>query len=461
MIKTNTEFEKDMTDLLVMFFGENPEEEFCHTEICNGKLFEKIEARGQTFGYEFPLPEGSELKKKSLRKRRALFSLYKTLETLEGRSLPWGSFTGIRPTALARGAVESGEVKEHLIPEFLQEEYAISREKALLVAKTLKNQHGIIRNDNLIDFYVNIPICPSRCLYCSFISNEYDRVKNLIEPYIDCLIKEIREMRKLMSDKALLVRNVYVGGGTPSVLSAEQLDRVLSELSFASTEFTVECGRPETITREKLEVLEKHGVGRICINPQTFSQATLKRIGRNHTKEDVFNAYALALEKGFKVNMDMIIGLPGEKAPTIKKTLSALLDLYPNNITLHTLSLKRGSSLFDSHEPLGFKNLSALLSQCEKILMDSGYKPYYIYRQKYQLGALENVGFFRDNDICQFNIDSMEETASVIAVGAGAISKRVFNLQNRIERQANVKFIQDYIERIDEMIEKKKNLFES
>lgn len=461
MIKTNTEFEKEMTDLLIMFYGHEIEDEIFHFEFCDDKLHEKVQIREKTYEYSFDLPQGDELHKKSLRKRRALFSLYSALEKTENRSLPWGSFTGIRPTALARNAIESGETKEHLITEFLQKEYSFSNEKALLVSKTIKNQRGIIKNDNLIDFYVNIPICPSRCHYCSFISSELEHVKNLVEPYLDCLIKEIRQMRELIAEKSLIVRNVYVGGGTPSVLNENQLDRLLNELKFSVGEFTVECGRPETITPEKLDVLAKHNVTRICINPQTFSLATLKRIGRKHTVSDVLNAYALAIERGFKVNMDMIVGLPGEKPQTIKKTLKSLLDLNPNNITIHTLSLKRGSILFDKFEPMEFKDYNKLLSYCENELLSHGYKPYYIYRQKYQIGALENVGFFRDNDICQFNIDSMEDTSSILAVGAGAISKRVFNDENKIERQANVKFIQDYIQRIDEMIEKKKILFKN
>lgn len=461
MIKTNTEFEKEMTDLLLMFYGHQIEEDVFHVENSEEKLYEKIQFKGKTFEFSFDLPKGDELRKKSLRKRRALFSLYSALEQTENRSLPWGSFTGIRPTALARNAIESGETKEHLITEFLQKEYAFSNEKALLVAKTIKNQRGIIKNDNLIDFYVNIPICPSRCHYCSFISNELEQVKNLVEPYLDCLIKEIRQMRELIAERSLIVRNVYVGGGTPSVLDENQLDRLLNELKFSATEFTVECGRPETITEEKLDVLVKHHVDRICINPQTFSTATLKRIGRKHTVADVLNAYTIAIERGLKVNMDMIVGLPGESPQTIKKSLQSVLDLFPNNITIHTLSLKRGSLLFGNFKQIEFKDFNKLLSFCENKLMNSGYKPYYIYRQKYQIGALENVGFFRDNDICQFNIDSMEDTSSVIAVGAGAITKRVFNYENKIERHANVKFIKDYIERIDEMIEKKKILFKN
>ena len=461
MLNTNAkEFEKELIDLCEAFFDDQDGmPEIYHEQMIAGNLFNIITIDGEAQEFEYPMPIGSELKQKSLRKRYALLSLYKALSKKFAKTLPWGSFTGIRPTALAREAVESGEIKEYAVSEFLQREFMISQEKASLENKVIKNQKGIIKNDHLVDFYVNIPVCPTRCAYCSFISSEIKAVKNLMPDYLRALIKEIRAMKKLIFDKALIVRNIYVGGGTPTVLDAQELDMLLSELSFRVNEFTVECGRPDTITREKLDVLEKHGVSRICINPQTFSNATLKRIGRQHTSMQTFEAYSLALEKGFKVNMDVIIGLPGEKSATIKKTISTLLELYPNNITLHTLCVKNGSVFKDEKPELGFKNLSKILTFAENQLMESGYKPYYLYRQKHQLGGLENVGFYRDDDICQFNIDSMEETSSIIAVGANAISKRVFSVEKRIERQPNVKFLPEYIQRIDEMIERKQKLF--
>ena len=461
MITTNaTEFEKELIDLCEAFYGEKdniPEIE--HEQMEAGHLFNIVKVKGKTFEYEFEAPSGTELVVKRLKKRYALASLYKALSKTEGRELPWGSFTGIRPTALARDAIENGEIKEHTVQEFLTREFSISPEKAVLCNKIIKNQKGMIKNDHMVDFYVNIPICPSRCGYCSFISSEYKAVAHIVDDYLNALIKEIRAMKKMMFEKALLVKNIYVGGGTPSVLSAKQLDVLLSELTFPVSEFTVECGRPDTITREKMDVLEKHGVTRICVNPQTFSDATLKRIGRHHKTEDVFNAYSLALEKGFKVNMDIIVGLPGERAATVKKTIETLIELYPSNITIHTLSVKNGSLFKDEKPNVGFRNLDKMLSQAESRLMECGYKPYYLYRQKHQLGGLENVGFYRDDEICQFNIDSMEETSSIIAVGAGAISKRVFSIENRIERQANAKFLNDYIARVDEFIEKKQILF--
>lgn len=460
MLHTNaTEFEKELKDLCDMFYEDNMPEIY-HEQMLAGKLYNIITIDGVAEEHEFNMPTGSLLKQKSLRKRYALLSLYKTLSKRENIVLPWGSFTGIRPTALAREAVECGEISQYATTEFLEREFMISHDKAVLATKIIKNQTGIIKNDHLVDFYVNIPVCPSRCAYCSFISSERRAVEKIMPDYLNALVKEIRAMKKLMAEKALIVRNIYIGGGTPTVLEAGELEMILKELTFKVSEFTVECGRPETITPEKLDVLEKYGVNRICINPQTFSDATLKRIGRAHKKEDVFNAYSLAIERGLKVNMDIIIGLPGEKTGTIRKTLGTLLELCPNNITIHTLSVKNGSVFKDEKPELGFKNLAKILAECENKLMEAGYKPYYLYRQKHQLGGLENVGFYRDNDVCQFNVDSMEETSSIIAVGANAISKRVFSIENRIEREPNVKFLNDYIARVDEMIERKQKLFE-
>ena len=273
------------------------------------------------------------------------------------------------------------------------------------------------------------------------------------------MIKELNAVKDIVKNKAYIVRTIYIGGGTPSVLSASQLDRLLSQINFPVSEFTVECGRPDTITGEKLDVLKKHNVTRLSINPQTFCEATLKRIGRKQKNSQVLEAYSLALEKGFYVNMDIIAGLPGEKFGIFKRTMTTLLELYPNNITIHTLSVKNGALLKNNTEVLNDKDIIKMVDYAENILAENGYKPYYLYRQKNQLCGLENVGYYRDDGVCVFNIDSMEETNTVIGIGAGAMSKRVYNIEKRIERQPNVKFIEDYISRIDEMIEKKKEFY--
>lgn len=398
-----------------------------------------------------------DIEKKRYVKREVKKFLYVLLSDYFKRTLPWGCLTGIRPTKLGHELVEEGEDK-YLLKEALVNNFYVSPNKARLVEKIVKNQTCIIKNDNLVDLYINIPFCPSKCSYCSFISAEFSAVEKIIPQYLDALIKEIRATKQIIRNKAYIVKTIYIGGGTPTVLSAEQLDLILQELSFGVNEFTVECGRPDTITKEKLDVLQNHGVTRISINPQTFVDATLKRIGRKHTCQDVINAYMLALNYDFSINMDLIAGLPGESLRSFKKTISTVLEMYPDNITIHTLALKKGSTLVQESTKNENDITQQMVSYGQDELIKNGYKPYYMYKLKNQNGGLENVGFFRDK-MCIFNIDSMEETATILACGANAISKRIYTSENRIERQANVKFATDYISRIDEMIEKKQQLF--
>ncbi len=460
-IKTNKEELCTELEDLANLFGDN-ELQIEHEEIeLEDRIINKFKVNGNgdyETSYEC-LNSLTPLAKKSLRKRQVKIALYDLLNKLTNKSLPWGSLTGVRPTKFARDLVESGQIKEYMVADTLEKTYRVSKEKARLTAMILKNQKCIIRNDNLVDLYVNIPICPTRCLYCSFISSELARVKDKVEMYIDCLLKEIAAVKKIVAKKAYIIRTIYIGGGTPSVLTAVELDRLLDILTFPVGEFTVECGRPDTITAEKLDVLKKHNVTRISVNPQTFCETTLKRIGRNHKNKQVLAAYTMALERGFKVNMDVIAGLPKEKLGIFKRTMQTLVDLAPENITVHTLSVKNGALLKNDTSDLSEKEVSKMVSHAQKLLLENGYKPYYMYRQKHQLGGLENVGYYRDDNVCIFNIDSMEETNSVIAVGAGAMSKRVFNNEKRIERQDNVKFVEDYIARIDEMIERKEKFF--
>lgn len=458
------DFEKDMQDLVNLFYEEDCPFSIEHQSERNenqvvSRLYIGSGHDRKEYIKNFVLPQNvSALQEKSLLKRNFKNHLYEVLSLIAHKSLPWGSLTGVRPTKFARDLVERGEVKPHLISETLVRDYHVSNDKAKLVVQILKNQKCIIKNDKLVDLFINIPICPTRCNYCSFISNELWTIQDKVETYLDCVLKELQAVKKMILDNSYIVRTIYIGGGTPTVLSAEQLDRLLSQIGFPVSEFTVECGRADTITREKLEVLKKYGVTRICINPQTFCEATLKRIGRKTTNKQVLEAYMLAMEYDFVVNMDIIAGLSEERLGIFKRTINTLLELYPHNITVHTLSIKNASQI--RGEEVKYKNdVPKMVDFAEKVLLENGYKPYYLYRQKHQLGGLENVGYFRDENVCIFNVDSMEDVSSVIAVGAGAISKRVFNLENRIERQPNCKFINDYIDRIDEMIEKKVEFF--
>ncbi len=457
----NLDIEKDMQDLVNLFYSEDDcSFSIDHKSQEDGENFKSILTIGdKVFEKDFVIENGtSDLLKKSLRKRNFKNHLYEVLSEISGKSLPWGSLTGVRPTKFARDLVERGEVKPHLIGETLVRDYHLSSEKAKLVVQILQNQNCIIKNDKLIDLFINIPICPTRCNYCSFISNELCTVADKVDLYLDCVLKELEAVKKIIADKCYIVRTIYIGGGTPTVLTDAQLERLLSQINYPVTEFTVECGRADTITRSKLEILKKYGVTRISINPQTFCETTLKRIGRKTTNQQIFDAYMLAMEFDFVVNMDIIAGLTEERLGIFKRTIKTLLELYPQNITVHTLSIKNAAQIRGQEQK--FENdVPKMIDFAEKTLIENGYKPYYIYRQKHQLGGLENVGFCRDGTVCVFNVDSMEDTSSVVAVGAGAISKRVFNLENRIERQPNCKFINDYIDRIDEMIEKKQNFF--
>lgn len=459
----NEDFEKDMQDLVNLFYEESDcpfslSHEFCQDgENVTSEI--KILETDEKSVKNFVLPRNlDELRQKSLLKRSFKNQLYEFLSKKTNKTLPWGSLTGVRPTKFARDLVERREIKPHLITESLVKDYHVCVDKAKLVAQILNNQKCIIKNDNLVDLFINIPICPTRCNYCSFISNELWTVQDKVDLYLACVLMELEAVKKVIAQKSYIVRTIYIGGGTPTVLSAQQLDSLLSKINYPVSEFTVECGRADTITREKLEVLKKYGVTRICINPQTFCEATLKRIGRKTTNKQVFDAYMMALEYDFQVNMDLIAGLGEERLGIFKRTLSTTLELYPHNITIHTLSVKN-AALLRGQELKYASEVPKMVDFAEKTLLENGYKPYYLYRQKHQVGGLENVGYFRDDTLCIFNVDSMEDVSSVIAIGAGAISKRVFNIENRIERQPNCKFINDYIERIDEMIDKKVKFF--
>ena len=459
-------FQNDMQDLANFFDPEGDMSFSLHhsDSTLDSTLTSKIdvENNGEIKEYVkfFTIPVGlSALREKSVIKSFFKNHLYQVLSSLTKKVLPWGSLTGVRPCKFMREMVERGEIKEHIVPEVLMKEYFVNEYKAKLVYEIMKHQKCIIKNDKLVDLFINIPICPTRCNYCSFISNELCKVADKVDKYLDCLLKELKAVKELIAEKSYIVRTIYIGGGTPTVLTAKQLDRLLGEINYPVSEFTVECGRADTITREKLEILKRHNVNRISINPQTFCETTLKRIGRKQTNKQILEAYMLAMEYDFIVNMDMIAGLPGEKLGIFKRSINTLLELAPQNITVHTLTIKNGAPLKEDKSQISQRDVPKMIDYAESVLQANGYKPYYIYRQKHQIGGLENVGYFRDGHVCIFNIDSMEDVSSIIGVGAGAISKRVFNLENRLERQPNCKFIEDYIARIDEMVEKKIKFF--
>lgn len=394
-------------------------------------------------------------------KRTAKLAIYVAMSEYFQKSMPWGALTGVRPTKMALEYYENSENFDY-VKDCLIKEYYLQEDKAQLLVDILKNQVPINIDEKTVDFYVHIPFCTSRCSYCTFLSLEIDKAEKFVKPYIETLKDEIIFTKELLRRKGYKVANIYVGGGTPTSLSAQQLDYILCELKeIGAKEFTVEAGRPDTITKEKLDILQKNGVTRISINPQTFNEKSLQAIGRAHSGADVLRAYELARTYPFKINMDLIVGLPYDDT-LFAYSLDKVIALNPDNVTVHTLSLKTHSPLTKTQLINTFDEENVIknnLELAERRLQSCGYTPYYMYRQKNMVGNLENVGYCKPNTMCYFNINSMEDFSSVIACGANAISKRLFPAENRIERAANVKDIITYLSRIDDMKARKVELF--
>ena len=393
----------------------------------------------------------SELHKKRYLKRFLKRDLYDFFSQITGVSLSYGSLTGIRPTKLLYELIDEGRTADDLADFF-----RVSPTKAGLIAEIAEVQRGIIGAETeKVDWFVNVPFCPSRCHYCSFLSEVIRPKKSNLPFYVDALIRDIACLPMNKPRRA-----IYVGGGTPTSLSAELLDVVLAAINAKGEEFTVEAGRPETLTAEKVDVLSSRGVTRVSVNPQTFKQETLDLIGRRHTVEDIYEAYRLVRTRGnFDVNMDLITMLPGESFDDLKRSVGIAIDLCPENITVHSLSIKRGSIFAETKYDNFSDGLAERMSDyARNALEKAGYRPYYMYRQKNTSGRLENIGYAKPGKVCKYNIDIMEETHDIYASGAGAISKRIFG-NGRIERFAEVKEIKGYLERIDEMIEKKIEFF--
>lgn len=405
---------------------------------------------------------GDSLAYKKIRKRGAKICVFRCLSNYFQVSKPWGSLTGVRPTKLLRELIK--EAGEDVAMRMLVETFDVSREKAGLARQVLETQGQLpaIERDREIDLYLGIPFCVSRCAYCSFASALTSQDGALERTYVDALLREISLLKDVM--EKYRVRSAYLGGGTPTALAPAQLERVagaVAELIEPSVEFTAEAGRPDTITAEKLAILKQAGVNRISINPQTTCDATLSRIGRSHTAQEFFAAARLAKEFDFAVtNMDLIVGLPGEDEKIFEQSLRDVLALSPENVTIHTLAIKRASK-FGMENQKRFaapEQAERMLLLSRELLSAGGWQPYYMYRQKYMTGSMENTGYARPGTVCAYNVDNMEELLSILAFGAGAISKRVFGGQNRIERAACVKDIPTYLERVEEMALRKRVL---
>jgi len=393
---------------------------------------------------------------------------YRCLQDETGKSLPWGNLTGIRPTKIAMGLLEQG-CSGQAVLDFMEQTHYVSPEKAKLALEIAERERQILSGvhyENGYSLYIGIPFCPTTCLYCSFTSYPVSAYRKKVDRYLDALIKEMHAVAEVYRGKVL--DSVYIGGGTPTTLEAWQLDRLLEALKntfdFSTVqEFTVEAGRADSITREKLEVLREYGVTRISINPQTMKQETLQLIGRRHTVEQVREAYALARDVGFEnINMDIILGLPRESVKDVTNTIEDIIGMAPDRLTVHSLAVKRASKLGSWIQENGIEALQNTEETMEIAARGAGRMnlyPYYLYRQKNMSGNFENVGYAAEGKYGLYNILIMEEKQTIVALGAGSITKVVFP-DGRIERCNNIKDVTLYIEKIDEMIEKKRTLLE-
>ena len=455
MLTSDTKFlEPELMDVVRLFDGAQ-DTEIVHTMRFTGNAFENtvaLNGRVRAFSDEACVQDA--LQYKSLAKRYAKLALYAALSEETGIHLPWGALTGIRPTRLAYAELDAGRPFEPLI-----ELMRVSADNIALVRDVIAGQKAVYeRREGNCDLFVSLPFCPTKCEYCSFITAPIAATRKYLPGYLSALKEELAAAGPLIGN----LRSVYIGGGTPFALEAEELAAVLEAVAPLRTngcEYTVEAGRPDTFTREKLEVCKTYGVTRICINAQSFSDATLVRIGRKHTAQAVRDAFKLAAPFGFSVNCDLIAGLTGETFEAFCASVDEAIALAPDNITVHTLCLKKGARLKEETSRLEEGRLSDMIAYSRAALSRAGYGPYYLYRQKYMAGAHENVGWTKPGKACVYNVDVMEETCDNLAVGANAVSKKLFAGGKRIERHGSPKDIPTYLAKVPQLIAEREALF--
>lgn len=462
--------------LMLVKVGEDEKEWSCNASFYPEVSLEDIPdilkydyATPYTSRIAFDISDMSKPGGKILKSRKTIIGscIYEILSGYTGRNLPYGSLVGVRPVKLAMMCLNDGLDKKQTT-EILIKTTGISSGKAELLYDIAEVEKSVLQKDeSALHLYIGIPFCASRCLYCSFTAYPVHIYRNKVEAYINALIKEIEHTSKWANEKGVKIGSVYVGGGTPTAIEANSLDLILKALNscfdIKDQEFTVEAGRPDTITEDKLVVMLENNVTRISINPQTMNSETLKLIGRNHTPEDIENKFYMAREMGFdNINMDIIAGLPGEDEVMFRRTLDKIESMSPESMTVHTMAIKRASRLRTEepgYSPAPDYIVEAMIEEARKSASKMGMRPYYLYRQKNILANLENVGYCKPGFECHYNIHTMEEKQTIIAFGAGAISKFVFPDENRIERVFNVKDVDTYINRIDELMAKKELFF--
>ncbi len=461
------EFENELIDEIKLFFPYLDDCNLCIVHECeiipkeDGKEYiNTIKINEKTQSYvDFLNNDLTDLVRKRLDKRASKLALFKALLDVLKTAPPWGSLTGIRPSKLVYDMLDEGLGIDECEDE-MQKQFFVSKQKSKLICDIVKNQKGFYtKEQSKINLYVHIPFCTSKCSYCSFTTEVLSRGKKFIPEYIKLLRQEITSAVETIHKYGRLC-SVYVGGGTPTALEANELYELFNGFDeFREVEFTVEAGRPDTITEEKLQVLKNLGVNRICVNPQSLNDKTLREIGRAHTADDFFEKYALTKKFWFNINVDTIAGLSKETVEDFKNTIDKIVALEPENITVHTLSRKNGSALTLSgrHEN---SSVSDMTDYAFATLSKSGYIPYYLYRQKQMLGNLENIGYSLKGKQCLNNITTMEDCISVVACGAGAISKIVSTREKRIERFANVRDVALYLKTFEEKMKDKENFYQ-
>ena len=433
-------------------------------------LYAMVREQGQSRDAAAPLPRPVEAGGETVEFTLASLT-YGLLRSWTGIRPPWGKMTGVRPVRLIHDKRAAGWTKAD-IDRFFLERFDCSRQKYDMAKAIADLQEPILKLGSApktYSLYLGIPFCPSRCSYCSFVSCNLDRDRKLVQPYVDCLCREVEAIREQADKAGLKLCSIYIGGGTPTTLTAEQLDALLGTVEAAIDlsklkEFTVEAGRPETITYEKLEVLQQHHIARISINPQSMHAKTLDLIGREHRPDDIVKAFQRADWVGIPiVNADVITGLPEESPADFAETMEALLALDPENITVHTLAVKRASRLVEVDKDFHYKQgetVKKMLAVAQQKLKAAGFRPYYLYRQKHMAGAFENTGYCKGDTPCIYNIRIMEEKQTILALGAGGISKIYYPDENRLERVPNVSNYEIYISRLEEMLDRKEqNIF--
>lgn len=385
----------------------------------------------------------------------------KCAQKIRNIELPWGAMSGIRPAKSVRQFMEAGKTEAE-VKQILEDIYAVSKKKQNLALKVAKNEEKILKKikKNSVSLYIGIPFCPSRCLYCSFVSTDIKVSGKYMDEFSRLLCLEIKKTGEILKELGFFVQNIYIGGGTPTTLSKENLEKIFISLrkyiDFDKLEeFTLEAGRPDTITKEKMDIARKYGVNRISINPQTMNEETLVRIGRKHTIKMFCDAFKIARDAGFdNINTDLIAGLPGENFKDFKYSLDEVIKLDPEEITIHSMCIKRAAALkFSGINLTGYDEMNKMLEFAEKRMEETKREPYYMYRQKNISGNLENVGYAKEDYMSSYNINIMEEAQSIFALGGGGSSKIV--LGDRIERVVNFKEPYEYIRRFDEIIAKK------